>query len=130
VEGFAKAVGASLGLYNAVAPISAYPGFESGQAANIGKVIEEMQDQAKQILGSAAQDAHARGVEVTVVVALDLAVDGILRAADEVGADLIAIGTHGRGGLGRAVLGSVADSVVRRSADVPCLVIRAKEPTA
>ena len=42
----------------------------------------------------------------------------------ELNVDLIAIATHGRSGLGRVVLGSVADSVIRRSADVPCLVIR------
>jgi nucleotide-binding universal stress UspA family protein len=62
-----------------------------------------------------------------MVVCLDMATDAILRVGDEQKCDLIAIGTHGRGGLGRMVLGSVADGVVRRSADIPCLVIRASE---
>ena len=44
------------------------------------------------------------------------------RAAKETGPDLIAIGTHGRSGLGRMVMGSVANAVMRR-ATLPCLLI-------
>jgi len=47
----------------------------------------------------------------------------ILAYADEVGADLIVMGTHGRGGIDRLLLGSVAERVVR-SADVPVLTVR------
>jgi len=48
---------------------------------------------------------------------------GILNAAEQKGADLIAITTHGRGGLPRLLMGSVADKVVRAS-QVPVLVVR------
>ena len=44
-------------------------------------------------------------------------------AADELGADLIVIGTHGRGGLSHALLGSVAEKVVRK-APCPVLTVR------
>ena len=47
----------------------------------------------------------------------------ILAVADEVGADLIVIATHGRSGLPRLLLGSVAQAVVR-SATCPVLTIR------
>jgi nucleotide-binding universal stress UspA family protein len=47
----------------------------------------------------------------------------IARAAADVGADLIAVATHGRGAAARTVLGSVADKVVR-GADRPVLVVR------
>jgi nucleotide-binding universal stress UspA family protein len=40
-------------------------------------------------------------------------------------ADLIVIGTHGRGGIDRALLGSVADRVVRLA---PCPVLTVREP--
>ena len=126
VEEFAKVMGASLVLFHSVMPIAAYPGFETQSAAAV-TVLDEMQAQARQILTRAMEDAKSRGVEATMVVALDTAVNGILRAADDQKVDLIAIGTHGHGGIGRAVLGSVADGVVRRSADVPCLVLRATE---
>jgi nucleotide-binding universal stress UspA family protein len=44
--------------------------------------------------------------------------------ASELGADLIVLGTHGRNGIVRAFLGSVAETVLRRSA-VPVLTINA-----
>lgn len=122
VEEVAKLFGASLVLYHAVPPISAYPGFETVNPQLDGKVLQEMQDQAKQLLSSAAHDIEGRGLHATVAVSIDLAVDGILRAAKETGADLIAIGTHGRSGLGRMVLGSVANAVMRR-ATLPCLLV-------
>ena len=46
--------------------------------------------------------------------------DMILQAANEVHADLIVIGTHGRRGLARALLGSVAEEIVRTA---PCPVV-------
>jgi nucleotide-binding universal stress UspA family protein len=49
--------------------------------------------------------------------------DEILRAADEVDADLIVVGIHGRSGLDRLICGSTAESVMRRSSR-PVLVLR------
>ncbi|HEU4730207.1 MAG TPA: universal stress protein [Kofleriaceae bacterium] len=49
--------------------------------------------------------------------------DAILKAAREVHADLIVIGTHGRRGLSRMLLGSVAEAVLRR-ASCPVLAVR------
>jgi nucleotide-binding universal stress UspA family protein len=54
----------------------------------------------------------------------DDARDAILKAAKAVHADLIVIGTHGRRGLSRALLGSVAEDVLRRS---PCPVLAVRE---
>lgn len=48
---------------------------------------------------------------------------GILEEAERTGADLIAAATHGRGGIARLVLGSVADKLIR-AARVPVLVVR------
>jgi nucleotide-binding universal stress UspA family protein len=50
----------------------------------------------------------------------------IVQRARELGVTLIAMGTHGRGMLARAALGSVADHVVRH-ADCPVLTLRAPE---
>jgi universal stress protein A len=56
-------------------------------------------------------------------VAIGNATDGIVWAAEREGADLIVMSTHGRSGLGRIVLGSVADAVVRRTS-LPVIVVR------
>jgi universal stress protein A len=47
----------------------------------------------------------------------------IIRAAQEFGTDLIVMGTHGRTGLGRLLMGSVAERVMRRA---PCPVLTVK----
>ncbi len=127
VEEVAAAFGASIVLYHAITPLSAYPGFETVLPAHAGEVLADLQAQAEQFLHRVAEEVRARGCKVTVAVSVDLAVDGILAAARESGAGLIALGTHGRSGLGRAIMGSVADAVVRR-AEVPCLLVHPKEP--
>ena len=81
------------------------------------------------MLARVANDLKGRGIEASALVTIDLVVDGIVRTAQESGADMIAIATHGRGGLGRAVLGSVADGVVRHSR-LPCLLVNAREPAS
>jgi nucleotide-binding universal stress UspA family protein len=49
----------------------------------------------------------------------------IARLADEAACDLIVMGTHGRTGLGRMLMGSVAEKVVRQA---PCPVLTIKQP--
>ncbi len=53
----------------------------------------------------------------------------ILTAAGDAGADLIAMTTHGRSGLGRLLFGSVAEAVLRR-AEIPVFLMRLTEDTA
>jgi nucleotide-binding universal stress UspA family protein len=53
--------------------------------------------------------------------------DEIRRVADEIRCDLIVLGTHGRTGLGRLLLGSVAEHVLRR-AKCPVLTVRHLSP--
>ena len=68
-----------------------------------------------------------RGVAATSSVEVaGHAAPGILSAAKDGSFDLIAIATHGRGGVRRMVLGSVADKVIR-GAEVPVLVVRPKD---
>jgi nucleotide-binding universal stress UspA family protein len=68
-----------------------------------------------------------REVDATteVVIAVSFG-DAILEAANAFHADVIVMGTHGRGGLRRLALGSVADVVIRR-ASCPVVTMRAPE---
>lgn len=69
-------------------------------------------------------DQAGKPVELMLRMAEDVrATDGILRMAKDEGADLIVVGSHGRNGLTRMVLGSVAAKVVAQST-LPVLVAR------
>jgi nucleotide-binding universal stress UspA family protein len=65
-----------------------------------------------------------RPIDVSFRVGQGEPAEEILRAAAEVGADLIVMGTHGRGGLRRLLAGSVAEAVLRRAA-CPVLALHA-----
>jgi nucleotide-binding universal stress UspA family protein len=56
-----------------------------------------------------------------------VATEGIIKTAEEVGSDLVVIGTHGRTGLSRALMGSVAESVLLK-AGCPILVVKPSQP--
>lgn len=69
-----------------------------------------------------------RGVEIRTMVSSGNAADEILKAADEVKADLIAMSTHGRSGWRRLAFGSITDKVLHGS-NIPVLMVRAPEGT-
>ena len=78
---------------------------------------------AKRYLSEIERRLSKKGVRVRTRVAFGPPAEEILAAAKATGADLIAMATHGRSGLGRALFGSVAESVLRAS-PVPVLLIR------
>jgi nucleotide-binding universal stress UspA family protein len=81
------------------------------------------QDELTRVATQLAQDGGpAVDAETRVVIH---AAEGILDIAGERGADLVAMASHGRGGVRRMLLGSVTDKVLRGS-DRPVLVIRAE----
>jgi nucleotide-binding universal stress UspA family protein len=75
-------------------------------------------------LAAEARDQFAG--RLTTHVAAGSAWKQILQVAIDVQADLVVVGTHGRGGVKRLLLGSVAESVVRK-ASCPVLVAREKD---
>lgn len=84
---------------------------------------------------SSAEAAHLdtvrvadRRVEVRRLTVVGHPATEIVRLAQEEGADLIVMGTHGRGGLARVLVGSVAEAVLRH-APCPVLTVRAPFPT-
>jgi nucleotide-binding universal stress UspA family protein len=69
----------------------------------------------------AIADEHGRSVE-TAVIDGDGVADAILEYADEVDVDAIVMGSEGRAGVSRMLLGSVAEAVTRR-ASVPVTIV-------
>ncbi|HEX5506404.1 MAG TPA: universal stress protein [Thermomicrobiales bacterium] len=84
--------------------------------------------EARDYLDAVAARLAGRGVAVDVATPCEDEAEGILGEAERRGADLIAMATHGRGGLRRLVYGSVAEEVLAR-ATTPTLVVRAWVPT-
>jgi len=94
------------------------------------EILDEAKTHAAEYLEEHAEQMRRRGLRVTVSVAVDpQAAHGVLTEADEVGADLIAMATHGRGGVSRVVMGSAADKVLRGT-HLPVLLYRpSKNPS-
>jgi len=88
-----------------------------------GETIAIMRDAASDMLGERRATAQKRGLQASTEIGEGDAVDEILRVCGEHDAGLICIGTHGRQGLARLFIGSVAEGVLRRAA-VPVLTVR------
>lgn len=81
---------------------------------------------AREYLAPIAADLRERGVRVTTEARHGAPVTEIVATARDLDADLIAMTTHGRSGLGRILFGSVAEAVLRQ-AQVPVLMMRLTE---
>ena len=102
------------------------------ERADIGGMEDEaVTESIARYMEGVAKDAAAEleraGVSASPEVVIATKVDeAILEKAIEVDADMIVMGTHGRGGLSRAVIGSVADRVLRHS-PVPVVLVPRKD---
>jgi nucleotide-binding universal stress UspA family protein len=98
--------------------------FAAGLVEAIGKEENRQRQEAEQYLHQVADRLRSESTPVcTRVLFEEQPGPAILRLAQELAADLIALETHGRRGLGRMILGSVADKVVR-AARLPVLLHR------
>lgn len=79
--------------------------------------------EAREYLNAIAADLWERGIRAQTRVRGGSPVPEILAAAREVAADLIAMTTHGRSGLRRLLIGSVAEGLLRQS-EIPVLLVR------
>jgi nucleotide-binding universal stress UspA family protein len=105
-----------------VVDTSAYSTLEAGAEVIINALEEEGQAAVAEI----ADAGEAAGVDVETTVTAGTAYRSILEYVDEHDVDLVVMGTHGRRGLDRYLLGSVTERVVR-TADVPVLTVRQRD---
>jgi len=89
-------------------------------------VIEALQEEGNQAVDRVANRAEDAGVAVETSVRTGIAHRSIVEYVSEEEIDLVVMGTHGRTGVGRFLLGSVAEKVVR-TADAPVMTVRADE---
>lgn len=88
--------------------------------------VEARRTDAEEYLAPVAVELRNKGVRVESRVRRGNTTEEIVAAVRETGADLIAMSTHGRGGLGRLMFGSVAQAVLGH-VDMPVLLMRATE---
>ena len=121
-----RAHGGKLKILHIVDDLGAVPG--SGYYTE--DAVRHAQAKGRQVVNAAAAAARAAGIaaEVDLVECVGgRTASFIVDAAKEGGASLIVLGTHGRHGLRRLVMGSDAEEVVRNS-PVPVLLVRGAEP--
>lgn len=80
---------------------------------NVQERDQALEAVGRKLMDDAAAPLEASGVEVSQEVRKGVAYQEILKGAEEHAADLIVMGTNGRTGIERMVLGSVAEKVVR-----------------
>ncbi len=96
-------------------------------AARAASVIDDMVKDNQKGLDALADSRRGKATIGQVLLRTGDARDVVPNVAEEIGADLIIMGTHGRRGLSRALLGSVAEYIVRTSR-VPVLTVRGRKP--
>ncbi len=120
--GLASALAARLLVVSVIDPGQRRPGSKT----------EARVDQIRERREAAAQELVARGrrvgAEVTFLVWEGDPGEAIVDASTAEGADLIVVGSRGRGAVGRFLIGSVSDHVVRH-ATCPVMVVRAATPS-
>ena len=101
------------------------PSIYTGQAFATVDLMQPIIELAEKKLGAFMSTVRDRCPRAKGMLQVGVAWEQILAAAAESHADLIVIGTHGRRGIAHAVLGSVAEKVVRFS-PVPVLTVRGR----
>ena len=114
----ARRLGAPLHLVNIVPPVALEPVEGKTPPAYVAEAEEEI----ARLRGR----AEAAGVQTRTEVRSETVVFGLLEAIDELDPLLVVVGSHGRSGVARVLMGSISESLARRSR-VPVMIVPAPE---
>ncbi|HTO28146.1 MAG TPA: universal stress protein [Devosia sp.] len=124
----AKTTGARLFIVTSTEPSVLVTAGAEFMAVDTGAIVADLEavkaKSAQATLASAEALVTADGLSASKIhVPSSVAADAILKTAEDQGADLIVMGSHGRRGLGRLLLGSQAAEVLARTT-IPVLVVK------
>lgn len=120
---FAKAFGSKITVVQALV-LDPYIAAEYISASQTNDLIERARTSIEESLTAAKAKFNEQGIEVeTKLLEGQVIHREIIRAAEELHADLIIIGSHGRTGFKKLFLGSVAQSLLGES-HIPVLIVR------
>ena len=120
----ARALGAEIVLLHVAVET---PFYAEGVLApgEVRKIYDAQRKWAEEALEARAAETRAAGVPARWKLTVGAPADAIVQAVEEEGAEMIVMGTHGRRGLERMLLGSVANKVIQL-APCPVLTVRGK----
>jgi nucleotide-binding universal stress UspA family protein len=120
----AQRFGAGITLFHAhQVPTYVFP---EGMMPVSPPVLQDLEQSILSELGRLAAHVETAGVPVAHHHSIGVPFSEICRYAEEIGADLVVMGTHGRTGLRHVLLGSTAEKVVRKA---PCPVLTVRPET-
>ena len=124
-EGLAQALSLEVRLLRVVSlgPLAYYGG--EGGPVDTSPSDHELEEEAAAYLNHVAAAQTSRGLTANCTVARGSTAMAIVDQVKEVRRCLVAISTHGRAGLGRLLIGSVADTLIRH-AGLPVLVVTSR----
>ncbi|TLU83025.1 MAG: universal stress protein [Chlorobium sp.] len=120
---FAATTGAAIYLLHVVEPIPIPP---VDASLNYIQIEEELEKAAETDLNTLKDSLASSGLKVDGSLETGNPADIILEKAEELQVNFIIMGSHGRKGLNRLIMGSVADAVIRKS-DCPVLIVKSDE---
>lgn len=123
----AKSRNASIVLLRVVSELADVGGYMIPSVATDQSVVEREEFEARDYLNALVKNHALHGLKVETLVEFGLPAQVILDAIKTEGIDGVIIGSHGRTGLSRWVLGSVAQPIVRHSL-APVLLLRQQGP--
>ena len=126
----AQGLGSRLHFVNIVDPRMLFAAVTSTVGPQ--QLLDGWRTDGERLVARAIADAQAAGVTASAAVRCDAGMrvcDEILEEAKRADADLIVMGTHGRRGIGRFVIGSDAEQILRTS-PTPVLIVRDPETHA
>jgi len=121
----AEEYGAKLFIMHVIEEISQAMYFDMLHAPPLADLMAEIEEQVSKAMDELVAPEIRERVAVERIIRRGVPFLEVIRCAQEIGADLIVCGTHGRTGLKHVLFGSVAEKIVRKA---PCPVLSVRHP--
>ena len=121
----AESLGSEVVLVHVFGALPAYGDVPLGHSDATGQAMESARKWVSDELEKMVARARERGLKVRTVMSTGVPHQEIVELATNERADIVIMGTHGRSGLSRMLLGSVAERVIHFA---PCPVLTVRRP--
>lgn len=108
----AKSLDATVWVVHAAEPEPDFVGYDAGPEVVRGQVAKEMREEHRKLQEYADQLRDA-GIKAKAMLVQGPTVDSLLKMAEKEEADLIVVGSHGRGMMAEMLMGSVSQGLIR-----------------